>query len=111
MQLEKVVCGRGGPRRRGPPRRLGPGSSRGVGSRRSSRLPARRTPMPPPTAPAASQGLTSSKHTGELAPRGEGGPGNLTLRAAQRSENLWKSDHALGVRSQGHRSPTGTRNR
>lgn len=54
------------------------------------------------------QGLTSSKHTGELAPRGSG---NQTLRATQRSKNMWKSDHALGVRSQEHRFPTGTRNR
>lgn len=57
------------------------------------------------------QGLTSSKHTGELAPRGEGGSGNQTLSTTRRSKNLWKSDHALGVRSQEHRSPTGTRNR
>ena len=42
---------------------------------------------------------------------GEGGSGNQTLRATQRSKNLWKSDHALGVWSQEHRSPTGTRNR
>ncbi|XP_055232112.1 uncharacterized protein [Gorilla gorilla gorilla] len=57
------------------------------------------------------QGLPSRKHIGELAPPREGWAGNWTLRAAQRSENLWKSDLALGVLSQGHESPSGTENR
>ncbi|XP_017743399.1 PREDICTED: uncharacterized protein LOC108539316 isoform X3 [Rhinopithecus bieti] len=90
---------------------------------------------PPPTVPAAgqalpastrlfilgqlrtghlscgAQGLPSRKRIGELAPRREGWAGNWTLLAAQRSENLWKSDLALGVLSQGHESPSGTENR
>lgn len=57
------------------------------------------------------QALMSSDHTGKLAPPGKGRPGNQTLRAAQRSKNLWKLDRAIGVRSQGHRFPIGRGNR
>ncbi|XP_028697750.1 uncharacterized protein LOC106995235 [Macaca mulatta] len=107
----------------------------GVRSPCASSLPTRRMLAPPPTVPAAgqalpastrlfilgqlrtghlscgAQGLPSRKRIGELAPRREGWAGNWTLLAAQRSENLWKSDLALGVLSQGHESPSGTENR
>ncbi|XP_078218508.1 uncharacterized protein LOC118150466 isoform X2 [Callithrix jacchus] len=107
----------------------------GVRSLRASSLPTRCILAPPPTAPATgqplpastrlfilgqlrtgqlscgAQGLPSRKRIGGLAPRREGWAGNRTLRAAQRSENLWKSDLALGVLSQGHESPGGTENR
>lgn len=40
------------------------------------------------------QGHTRSKYAGTLAPGEEGWAGNQTLRAAQRNQNLWKSDCA-----------------
>lgn len=49
-------------------------------------------------------------HPGEPASRGEGGSGNQTLHATQRSRTSNRI-MPLGVWSQEHRSPTGTRRR